>query len=274
MSSTFTLSGNESVPTAKINPPIYLNNDSNSQYALGLINFEAFYTIPNIQAPNNKFHFRYTAEEENAVGLFNGFYFDDASKSYVVEIPTGSYEMVDINNYLRKQLRVVADAADVRQARLKDPERVEAARKSAPFLRIRANNNTLRCEIKSSLEIDFTHPESIGPLLGFNKRKLKAYGNHLSDHPVDIMKINTICIDCSITTGSYHNEKLIHRIHQFFPTVPPGYKIVETPTNVIYLPINTEVIDEITLKILDQDGNLINFRGETITVRLHLKRLL
>lgn len=66
----------------------------------------------------------------------------------------------------------------------------------------------------------------------------------------------------------------MHILHMFYPTVPPGYKIIEVPSNVIYLPTNIKYIDEIILKIIDQDGNLINFKKEFVTVRLHLKTLL
>jgi hypothetical protein len=55
--------------------------------------------------------------------------------------------------------------------------------------------------------------------------------------------------------------------------LPSGYKIIESPSNVIYLPINTKQLDEIIIKITDQDGNLVNFREEVITVRLHLRRI-
>ena len=52
-----------------------------------------------------------------------------------------------------------------------------------------------------------------------------------------------------------------------------GYKITEAPTNVIYLPVNIRSINTIILKVTDQEGNLINFRGKKITIRLHLKPL-
>ena len=92
-----------------------------------------------------------------------------------------------------------------------------------------------------------------------------------SDHVTDILKVNAICIDCSIVTGSFHNGKPVHIIHQFFPTVSPGYKIVESPLPILYFPVSVKTINNITVKVVDQDYNLINFRGETITVRLHLK---
>jgi hypothetical protein len=47
--------------------------------------------------------------------------------------------------------------------------------------------------------------------------------------------------------------------------------LVESPEHVIYLPISVNTIRNITLKIRVQDGELINFRNETVTVGRHLK---
>jgi hypothetical protein len=42
--------------------------------------------------------------------------------------------------------------------------------------------------------------------------------------------------------------------------------LVESAEHVIYLPISVNTIRNITLKIRVQDGELINFRNETVTV--------
>lgn len=136
-----------------------------------------------------------------------------------------------------------------------------------------ANHNTLQCEIKCNKKIDFSKKNSIGNLLGFGKKQLEPNKKHISEHPVDIFKVNSICVECNLVTNSYNNGELVHIIHLFYPTVPPGFKIVEKPSNVIYLPISTRYIDEIVLKITDQEGKLVNFRNELVTIRLHLKRI-
>ena len=69
------------------------------------------------------------------------------------------------------------------------------------------------------------------------------------------------------------NNRKAHTIHEFFPTVSPGYKIVEVPSHVIYLPIAVKIIHNIQLHIVDQDGDLVTFRGETITIRLHIESM-
>jgi len=138
-------------------------------------------------------------------------------------------------------------------------------------LSITPNENTLRCYIKSLLNIDFTPLDSIGKLLGFNQRILTPNEIHTSDAPVKIIKINSLRIECNITEGVYLNNQKVHTIHQFFPSAVPGFKIIEVPTQVIYLPISVKSIDYLQLRIVDQDGQLVNFRGKEITIRLHIK---
>lgn len=170
----------------------------------------------------------------------------------IITIPEGAYEINDLNEII--QSKVFEELNDA-------------------VINITANNNTLKTLIKCTKDIDFTKTDSIGPLLGFKKRVLEANRDHESDSVANILKINALCIECNISTGSYKNGIPNHIIHQFFPSVPPGFKIIEAPDHVIYLPINVNTITNITVKILDQDGNIVNFRQETVTVGLHLKKL-
>ena len=57
----------------------------------------------------------------------------------------------------------------------------------------------------------------------------------------------------------------------FFPKVSPGYKIIETPVNLVYLPITLDTIDRPGVSITDQDDHLINLRNEKLTVRFHIR---
>lgn len=163
-------------------------------------------------------------------------------------IPIGSYEIDDIEKYLQKVLT-----------------------KQKVSFHLKANNNTLRCEMKCDRAIDFEASNSIGRVLGFSPKILAANVLHKSDIPISIIKINSIRVECNITTGAYINSEKVHTIYQFFPVVSPGYKIVQVPSEIIYLPVAVNSIDHLQLRIVDQDGNPIDFRGEVITVRLHIK---
>jgi len=169
---------------------------------------------------------------------------------YEFEIPVGSYEIDDISSFIKAKLATIS----------KDIE-----------FDLKANNNTLQCEIISNKTIYFDKPNSVGRLLGFSSVQLPPNRIHTSDLPVEIIKVNTIRVDCSIIEGSYLNNKKTHTLHEFSPTVAPGYKINEVPRNVIYLPVTSQEIRSITIKLLDQNNRLINFRGENISVRLHLQ---
>ena len=225
MSYSFVKSGNSSILTAEFNPPIYLED---VPYVISLVNFETFNAIPNMDDRNNL------------------MIHDDA---YITVIPPGSYELEDINQYLKKHYE-----------------------KDHITFDLFANNNTLRTHLKSSTQITF-RDDPIGKLLGFKNKDLEPNVEHISDFPAEIINVNSLNIDCSIAEGSFLNGVPVHIIHQFFPSVSPGFKIIESPQNVIYFPVTAKVIDKITIKILDQGGDLVNFREETITLRLHLKKL-
>lgn len=139
---------------------------------------------------------------------------------------------------------------------------------------LEANKNTLQCEILCSQPIDFSKPKTVGQLLGFRSNKvLRENAVHISQLPADILKVSVIRVECNIITGSYLNNRPSHTIHEFSPRVPPGCKIIEVPQNVIYFPVTVKNIRTLNLSLRDQNNHLINFRGETITIRLHIKKV-
>ena len=52
-----------------------------------------------------------------------------------------------------------------------------------------------------------------------------------------------------IISGSYVNHSSQKNIHSFFPNVIPGYKIVESPINLVYLPITLDTIHSMETSI-------------------------
>lgn len=250
MSYTFTLTGQTSELSADITPNIYLGD---SEFVLGLTNFNTFYSVPNIDVGCNKFFYGDSDEE--------------------ITIPTGAYDIGDLDKILRQKIREhEEEKVNSEKGQLNNiPKNKE--RKSIT-LRLTANNNTLHTQIKCSERINFTKEGSIAPILGFNKRIIPAHIASESDTKANVLNINAICVECNITTASYKNGRAGHILYQFFPDVPPGYKIVISPSNVIYLPINVNAISNLTVKIVDQEGKLVNFQGETITVGLHLKKII
>lgn len=294
---TLTLTGNSSQLQAEYFPSIDLSDGS---YVCGLIDFQTFNSIPNVDETNNLFYcghdtksikkkdnsddkkvdveistlysndiprdikndksqemyWKYTIDGEptdskrNKRAIGNNPVKNKLPMSYI-EIPIGSYEVDDLSRLLKRSLQ---------------PRNIE--------LELHANKNTLQCELLCSQPIDFSKPRTIGPLLGFqNNAVLPENIVHISPLPADILKISVIRIECDIVAGSYLNNRPSHTIHEFSPRVPPGYKIIEVPQNVIYFPVTVKNIHALNVSVIDQSNNLINFRGETITIRLHIKKL-
>lgn len=270
---TLTLSGCNSNLKTDYYPPIELDGE----YVCGLIDFQTYNTIPNVDNSNNCFHFGNgsgkelnnedvaklnienqktflsSADFENQIihGVtvpvlrHNSLYYDIE----VIEIPMGSYEIDDIYDILKKNF----DSYNIK-------------------FDLRINKNTLKCQLLCSQPIDFRRENSIGSLLGFSSKVLEANIVHESDLSVDIFRVNALRLECNITTGAYMNNMPAHTIHEFCPNVPPGYKIIEVPRNVIYLPVSVRTIRTLNINIVDQNNNLVNFRGENITVRIHIKK--
>ena len=101
--------------------------------------------------------------------------------------------------------------------------------------------------------------------------KIYTQGRNESEHLVDIMHINSILVHCDIVSRSRLNGIEAPIIYSFFPNVSPGEKIVETPKNLIYMPITAKVISSITCWLTDQDGKAIDLRGEKLSIALNIR---
>ena len=233
------VSGDKSNFNTLFNPKIEL--DKEKVYEIALVNLETYYSFPNIDDSNNIF-----------------VYSHDQGQTWTkIKIPIGSYEIDDINNYLRFEMQRIGHYDEVNNEQ---------------FINIAANSNTLKCIliIGQGYQVDFNQANSLSKVLGFTGNKYNE-GFHESEKPVNILSINSILVNIDIIDGSYVNGKTKNTIYSFFPDVSPGFKIIESPVNLVYLPILPQTIQNINLTITDQDENILNLRGEKLTARFHIR---
>ena len=233
------VSGNQSSFNTLFNPKIEL--DKKKVYEIALVNLETYYSFPNIDDSNNIF-----------------VYSHDRGQTWTkIKIPTGSYEIGDLNQTIRFEMEKVGHYDEVNQE---------------SYINIAANSNTLKTIliIGKDYQVDFNQQNNLSKVLGFTGKKY-IEGFHESEKPVNILSINSIFVNIDIIDGSYVNGKTKNTIYSFFPNVAPGFKIIESPVNLVYLPILPYTIQNLNLSITDQDENVLNLRGEKLTVRFHIR---
>ena len=233
MTMTFVLNGSTSDFTISHNSVMLMPG---RKYEAALLSLDVYNSIPNVTVGKNNI-FKYSVD--NGVNWkINAF-------------KTGAYELQEINKEIKRQMKSNDDN--------------DAA------ITIVANVSRLTSIINIASEnykIDFNVPNSIGPILGFGAQII-GYGYTESPNIVDIMAVNSIMVNIDIVMGSYVNGFPSPTIYSFYPNVSPGYKIVERPNpSLIYYPLSRDDISRMRVWLTDQHGNLIDFRGERITIRI------
>lgn len=222
MSFTLSITGTSSTLITNHSPALQLDGE----YECGLLYLSTFNSIPNIDNRNNRFY--YGNNEE-------------------IKIPEGSYELQDIDDFLKTHIQGCT-------------------------FNLTCNNNTLKTSILCSKNVYFDKTNSIGKLLGYGNETIQANILTESPFPVSILSTTIVRVECDIICGSFVNGKPSHIIHEFVPNVPPGYRVIETPRNVIYFPVMQNTLSSLKIRILDINDNLVNLRGEEIQIYLHLRR--
>ena len=241
------VSGNKNIIFTEFVSPIEL--DREEKYEIALINLETYYSFPNIDSTNNKFWYSKEPDE------------GEDREWNSITIPEGTYELRDIDLTIRRLMKNNGDY---------DLENDQ------PNISILANNNTLKSILilKNGYQVDFTADRSntIASVLGFDQAMYTAERQE-SENIVNIISINSIHVKINLISGSYVDGQEEPVIYSFFPNVSPGYKIVETPSIPVYLPVILYRISKMTTSVTSQDGVPLKLRNEKITIRFHLREM-
>ena len=234
--------GQNSRIRTKYAPLIELDRDM--RYEMALVNLETYYSFPNIDANNNNL-FEYSHDE-------------GVTWTSII-IPEGSYEITNLNDYIQTKMKANGHYDTV---------------KNEYTITLKPNTNTLKCGmiVGKNYKVRFTAPNSLKSMLGFT-RDYYLEGYSESENIVNILNIASLRVTSDIISSSYVNGLTDCIIYQFYPNVAPGYKIVETPINLIYLPITLNTISQMETRLIDQNGKLVNLRGENLSIRFHIREV-
>lgn len=237
-----TFNSNKTDFNYKFNTPLKLK--SNRNYELALQYFSTSNYLVNITQYNNRFIYS----------------IDNGANWITLLLDPGAYEYTNINSEIRRQMI----------------EKKHADTKGEPFITIGAVLQTFKIYINISnptYKVDFTQPKTFRSLLGFNSKILNS-GYNISDSTAQITTVSSIQIHCDLIAGSFHNGKQSNILYSF-PSylVPSGYKMNVIPANMFYLPINRNIIDSISFRVTDDEENTLDFRGEEMSVAVHLRQI-
>ena len=239
---SFIVSSDKTDFTTDFSPPLHL--DPKKRFELSLVNLESYNSIPNVDETNNKFV--YSA--------------DSGTTWKTIRLSEGCYEIPEINAAIQRQLE-------------RNGHWNNAAIPASHYITVGANSSTLRAYVEitnASYRVNMTL-STIRAMLGFKPKTLHS-GYFEGENPVDILKVNTILVNCDIISGSYRNGSQAPVVYSFFPDVSPGYKIVQSPNNLVYLPVALAGnIQRMRVWLTDQNNELLNLRGETVTIRFHIR---
>lgn len=249
---TLIFTGRENVLRSYFMPELVL--EENCKYGLALIDFTSYNSIPNItEEKNNKFYIKYTVTETvkfktDGKDTTTTVHKDKEKK---ISFFTGAYEVVDILSYIKSQLA---------SSKINLAYDINAATSKIKLV----FDTTIHCTDISVLNI-----------LGFGDIKTFEKGkDYYNEHIVKITNIDIIRINCNIISDSYLNGKECQTIYSFSHCkVSVGRKFIETPQHIIYSKIKEKRIQCIELSVVDQEGVPIDFRGEQISCRVHIKKL-
>ena len=251
--------------------------DLRGGYEVCLKSFVAYNNIPNIGTGLNNFQLNlikdvYEEEEEEEEEKENEVTVDsseqDDADHYVILTVNQDSDKEKTQKkkkrFIRSETRVII--FDTGCYELKDIQRVIMSDK------LHSEHNTtmivddihMRVGIKSLWTLDMTSSNTIGRLLGFEKRVYQPSGDYIwSTLPVQLFTVNNIRIKTNLTRCNVRNDN-VHdsTLYEFPLSVSPTEKIIERPIDPEYYKVITERLHHLRVIIVDQNDNMVNFRGE------------
>ena len=110
--------------------------------------------------------------------------------------------------------------------------------------------------------------------MGFNKNTIFSEYNQ-SPNPVNIRSFDNIFLECNIAQGMIFKRKRSGIIHSFSLDISPGYKFIEKFRGGVqwHMLEPKDVISSICFKLINENGELVAFNGESVTFRLSIKEI-
>jgi hypothetical protein len=229
-------------------PPLFFGS---GKYECALVSANVWNSIANVSA----------TEYNNA-----RFTYEVAAITYDIDIPEGTYSIVDLNAAIFQGL--VDDGNE--------------GPPGTPSIELVPNFNTLKIEIvinDPAFSVDLS-TSNFYKLLGFSDAQaavpitVSTVGDNVANINNDINKllITTTFLDNS--GASYDGANTSNVLYSFVFSNPPGANEDITPAERLYIPMNNaKQISYVQMQIKDNLNRDVDFRGEPVSYLLHLREV-
>ena len=235
---------------------------------IALAKLRVYHSWPNIrsvafggQQPNNSLRF---ARENKP---------DGTPDWKEVSIPTGSYQIEQINNEIQRRIKSITGKESKIAIEVHEPTLSSSIEINSPDYAVDIYNSSLR----TVLGWPEKPPVDVQTILRYNNDPDRG-GRHIAPHNVNISTVIALNLTCDVIEGSYqinleqsNQAQQGYILYSFSPTAPPGFLITENPINPVYMRCHNNLLTRINFKLTDQSNNLIDLQEEVLAISLFVK---
>ena len=107
-------------------------------------------------------------------------------------------------------------------------------------------------------------------LLGFDSYWVYKFANPIHAGSPGVYTGDKIVLKCNCVDGSIQDGVRQHILLSFVLDTPSGYKVFCEPETIHYKKINKSVLNTLTFYLEDDNNEVVNFNGKTLTFTLQL----
>jgi hypothetical protein len=217
-----------------------------------------WWTVPNIILGVNS-RFLVTQNDTQAIPV---------QSNYVLDIPTGLYDLPGLNSAIQFQLSI---------AMANSSTGFPGAQKAFMFT---ADNSTQKVQFSilgpGAVTINFPAPGGFGPIMGFPSNT-NINMSELAPNVASFNTINSFLLNTDLVTQGFQiNGNFSNTIAQVLINVAPGFQIIYAPQKPPVIPcpeLSQGIRTILTFWLTDQNLRPVNTNGEFWTVQLHISYL-
>jgi len=197
----------------------------------------------------------------------NKLYITEGATPYVITIPDGLYDVIDLNTAIAREL-----------------ETAGATVSPQPLIVISADDATQKVIMDfeyNNVSVDFTQTDTFREILGFDSQVLGPYPTApisiLADNTAAFNTIESFLFHTNLTQkGIRINNSYSQTLGQIIIDVPPGSQITSSPRHparVSAQDLAGQIKTSLKFWLTDQENNLVDTVGEYFTGRIVIEWL-